>query len=126
MTSEVTVDEINRDIAALYEKIERCNKSKVDLEFAIQKEKEIINDLNFYIRDEVIRNKKHQRNQYDIPSLNDNITRCMHNITTFEDTIAKEDKNIASMKNMISILTEDLARPKEIVFDAKTGQVISK
>ena len=125
MTSEVSVEEIKRDIAALYDHIERCNRSKNDLLLAIQKEKETANELQFYIGENSLRLKRKQKLVYDNDSLSQNIARCNKNIELFEDTSKREDEAIARYRYMIDTLTADLERPKEILFDAKTGKVIS-
>ena len=124
MSSEVSIEEIERDITSLYGKIQRCNKTKEDLLAAIQQEHNTVVELNFYIREER-RRKEGERRHYDIVSLEHNINRCAQNIKVFNDTIAREDASIDNFNYMISVLKEDLARPKELVFDAATGQIIS-
>lgn len=125
MSSEVSVEEIKRDITALYEKIERCGLSKQDLLIAIQKENDSANELQFYIGEDVRRVKNGGIPSFDIESMKQNIVRCQKNIDLFESTIKKENDNIKTFLYMIQVLEEDLVRPKEIWYDAKTGQVVN-
>ena len=125
MASEVSVDEIKRDITALYSKIERCNHSKGDLLIAIQKEKETITELQFYIRENTRRIKLNQPPVYDNEAMENDIIRCHANMELFEKTIRREDDTIADINHMITVLEEDLARPKEIRYDATTGNVLT-
>lgn len=126
MSSEASVEDINRDIAALYEKVKRSGASKQDLLIAIQKEREAANELQFFISEDQRRTKKGEHPAYDVGSMRANIDRCHGNISLFETTINKEDENITNFHYMIGVLQEDLVRPCEIVYDAKTGQVIEK
>ena len=125
MSSEVSVEEIKRDITALYEKIERCGLSIQDLLIAIQKENDSANELQFYIGEDVRRVKNGGIPSFDIESMKQNIVRCQKNIDLFESTIKKENDNIKTFLYMIQVLEEDLVRPKEIWYDAKTGQVVN-
>lgn len=126
MSSEVSAEEIKRDITALYEKIGRCGLSKQELLSAIQKEKESANELRFYIGEDVRRIKNGGIPSFDVESMQQNIVRCHNNIELFESTIKKEDDNIKTFHYMIGVLEEDLVRPREIWYDAKTGQVVEK
>jgi hypothetical protein len=83
-------------------------------------------ELQFYIGENRRHLKNNQRVVYDNDALEHNITRCQNNIELFERTMSREDDNIASLRNMIDVLTSDLDRPKEIWFDAKTGLVVNK
>lgn len=134
MTSEVSVDILERDIRLLHEKIATCNVTKIKFREQQTAEDQAIEGLNFYIKAE-------ERNQriydaagypaprgtirYDIPSLVVNIDRCKKNKEMFEKAIDREDASIANFEHMINVLKEDLERPREITFDAKTGQVLS-
>lgn len=126
MSSEVSAAEIERDITALYEKIGRCGLSKQELLSAIQKEKESANELRFYIGEDVRRIKNGSIPSFDVESMQQNIVRCHNNVELFESTIKKEDDNIKNFHYMIGVLEEDLVRPREIWYDAKTGQVVEK
>lgn len=124
MVSNVNVEIIQRDIGAINEKIARCNRTKEELLAAIEKEKDTIVELKFYIREED-RNKT-DKHKFDTSSLKSNVIRCEHNIETFKEVASKEDATIERFKHMIEVLTRDLARPTEITFDAATGQLITK
>lgn len=124
MTNTVSENEIQRDIEALHRKIIQCGASIINLNEAIQKEEETIRDLNFYIREE--KRNVGKRQKYDILSLEHNINRCEQNIKTFNEVIGRENASIDKFKYMIAILREDLKRPTEIIFDASTGQTITR
>lgn len=125
MSSTVSVEQITKDIAALNLKIERCNKSKQDYLSHIEKEKESITELNFYLREDS-RLPTGAKKRYDADSLVQEINAHYQHINLFGEMILKEDRTISQIKGMIDVLTEDIKRPKEIIFDAKTGQIISQ
>lgn len=124
MVSNVKVEDIHRDITSLHDKISRCNTSKEGLMYAIAKENDTIQELNFYIREE--KHNKTDKHKYDIVSLEANVERCHNNINTFNEVIGRENDNIKKFEHMIEVLTRDLARPTEIFFNAETGQLITK
>lgn len=123
MSSTVSVEEITRDIAALRLLIERCNKSKENLLFNIEKEKNNINELKFYLNEDN-RLPPGTKRKYDANAMEAEILAGQDHIDLFFKTIEKENATIERVTGIISVLTEDLIRPKEIKFDARTGQVI--
>lgn len=125
MSSEVSVEEIQRDIESLRQSILHCSQNKHTILASIEVEKNEIVNLRFYANEEKRRDPT-SRPKYDMESLNEEATRREGFIEMFNQTIVNEDASIARFEHMIAVLTEDLVRPKEIFFDAKTGQVITK
>ena len=93
MSSGVSIEEIERDITSLNQKIQRCNKTKQEMLVAIQQEHETSSELKFYIREEK-RRPSSERPRYDIVSMEHNINRCEQNIKVFEETMSREDASI--------------------------------
>lgn len=112
-----TDTEILEDIKHLYNKIDQCYRAKEDIQTQIEKERADIINLEIFIeadKDRVAANKKPR---YDEASMKDNIVRLKNNITLFKQTMEKEDLTILKFKEMITVLQEDMKRPKEIIID---------
>ena len=110
---EIEAD-ILRDIPIIYSKIEICNGSIKYYEDAILKEKVNIEELNTLIKNEEEKIVLGLKKFFDIASLQNNISRCLNNIKTFNTSIVKEQDTIDKFKKIIEVLQEDLKRPKEI------------
>lgn len=123
MSSEVSVEDIQRDIVALQLSIVHCNANKHTLLESIESEKNTIAELKYYANEEKRRSPT-SRPKFDINSLNEEAVRREGFIKMFNETLSKEDDNITRFNHMIAVLTEDLARPKELLFDAATGKLI--
>ena len=121
-----TEQEILTDISSIYRKIDQCNRSKADLELNIITEQESIKSLTQFITEDDARIANNKRPRYEKGPMLENIERCKHNIELFHKTIDTENKNITRFLEVVAVLQNDLFRPKEIQFDAKTGQVITK
>ena len=112
-----TDSEILHDIQHIYTKIDQCYRAKEDIAAQIAKERLDIVGLEEFITADITRVSTGKKPRYDQESMQENIKRLNNNISLFNETIAKEDKNIAKFREIVKILQEDMARPKEITID---------
>lgn len=112
-----TDSEILADIPHIYEKIDQCYKAKEDISAQIEQEKADIANLEQLISVDLDRISQEKRPRYDVSSMLANIVRCNNNIALFKETILEEDSNIKKFRDIVQVLQDDMARPKEIVID---------
>jgi len=111
--------EIKRDIPKLFEKIELCHKTKIDLERHIGIENQAEMELNFYIREDKLRIKEGLKPKYEFEAMEANMLRHRNNVELFRKKIIQEDESIVRFKGMIASLEEDLKAPREVVIDMR-------
>jgi hypothetical protein len=112
-----TDTEILNDIQHIYKKIDQCYRSKTDITSQINKQREDIIGLQLFIQQDEVRLSEGKKPRYDAESMLANIVRCKDNIVLFEQTIEKEDQAVAKFLEIVKILQDDMARPKEITID---------
>lgn len=119
MATQENEVEILRDIPRLYEKIAACNATKASLQEGVFKERELIEELHFYIRADADLVKVGLKPRYETAAMEENIVRHRKNIELFKEKMANEDSLIASVKEIIKVLEQDLKRPEEIIIDMR-------
>lgn len=112
-----TDSEILIDIQNIYRKIDQCYKAKEDIAAQIVTEQADIANLEKLISVDLDRISQQKRPRYDVSSMLANIVRCNNNITLFNETILEEDSNVKKFRDIVQVLQDDMARPKEIVID---------
>ena len=112
-----TDNEILADIQNIYKKIDQCYKAKEDISAQIEQEKADIANLEQLIKTDLERISQDKRPRYDVESMQANIARCNNNIVLFKETIEEENNNVKKFQEVVMILQEDMARPKEITID---------
>ena len=112
-----TDNEILADIQHIYKKIDQCYKAKEDIAAQIEQEKADIANLEKLISTDLDRISQEKRPRYDVSSMLANIVRCNNNIALFKDTINEEDSNVKKFRDIVQILQDDMARPKELIID---------
>lgn len=106
--------EILTDIQHIYTKIDQCYRAKEDITVQIAKERADIIGLEIFIKDDLVRVAAGKKPRYDHDSMQANILRLKNNIDLFIETIAKEDASITKFRDVVKVLQNDMARPKEI------------
>ena len=112
-----TDTEILNHIQHIYLKIDQCYRAKEDIAAQIVKERADIIGLDSFINDDLLRIEAGKKPRYDQSAMQANIQRLNNNIILFQETIIKEDKNIAKFREVVKVLQDDMARPKEIIID---------
>ena len=115
-----TEQEILNDIQHIYKKIDQCYAAKTDLSAQIDAERNDRQNLDNLIQEERDRLLQSKKSRYDIDALIANITRCEDNIKLFNETISRENENIAEFQRVVAVLQEDMKRPIELTIDMST------
>lgn len=106
--------EILNDIQHIYTKIDQCYRAKEDITAQIAKERADIIGLESFIQEDLTRVASGKKPRYDHDSMQANIQRLKNNIVLFFETIDKEDASITKFRDVVKVLQNDMARPKEI------------
>lgn len=117
-----TESEILNDIQEIYRKVDQCYRSKEDLAAHIEKERAGVVELELLMKADDERAAAGKRRRYDNTAMLANVLRLANNIRLFQDTMKREDSNIAQFRMMVKVLQEDMARPKELVIDTSKLQ----
>lgn len=112
-----TDSEILNDIQNIYKKVDQCYRAKEDLNAQIARERADIIGLQQFIELDEGRIAAGKKPRFDKESMQANIQRLKDNISLFQETITTEDSNIEKFREIVRVLQEDMARPKEISID---------
>lgn len=119
MSNNKYESEIMKDIPLLYEKMSHCISTKLLLQDGIMRERDLMDELNFFIRADAILVKAGNKPKYDAVSMEANVGRHQNNIILFKEKMQREDDMIKSIKDIIKVLEEDLKRPDVIEMDMR-------